>query len=146
MFKVYFLLAGEPFQHKGNVAEAAVREVYPAAVGYVQSRSLAEQLPGEDAASYSGTAYSGTAELWFRNAEEALEAGRSVFTLSDAEVQATVVGVERIVMRLPDHHTEKRIKGVYPFRRKKGMTVSDFQQHWWHNHGPIAALTEEALC
>ena len=141
MFKVYFLLAGEPFQYEGLAAEEAVLEAYPLAVGYVQARSLAEQLPGGEA-----PAYTGAAELWFRDAGDALEAGEKAFTLSDADVQATVVGAERIVMRLPDHHTEKRIKGVYPFRRKPGMPVSDFQRHWWHNHGPIAALTEEALC
>ena len=25
------------------------------------------------------------------------------------------------------------------------MSVGDFQDHWWHTHGPIAALTEDAL-
>jgi uncharacterized protein (TIGR02118 family) len=54
--------------------------------------------------------------------------------------------MERVVMRLPSHHTEHHIKGIFPFRRKKDMDAEAFQNHWWHNHGPIAALTEGALC
>ncbi len=141
MFKVYFLLEGEPFKYHGDEAAKAVREAYPNISGYVQATLLDEQIPGRDPADYSGTI-----EMWFRYAADALAAAEAPLAMSDASVAATVVGQERVVMRLPDHHFEERIKGVYPFRRKPGMSVEDFQDHWWHNHGPIAALTEEALC
>ncbi len=48
-------------------------------------------------------------------------------------------------MRLPEHHDGRCIKGVFPFRRKRELSVEQFQQRWWHGHGPIAARTERAL-
>ena len=51
----------------------------------------------------------------------------------------------RTVMRLPAHHDGGLIKGVFPFRRRADLGVADFQRYWWLNHGPIAALTEQAV-
>jgi uncharacterized protein (TIGR02118 family) len=51
----------------------------------------------------------------------------------------------RTVMRLPEHHQGGFIKGVFPFRRQDHLSVADFQHYWWLNHGPIAALTEQAV-
>ena len=53
--------------------------------------------------------------------------------------------MERVVVRTAKYITADRVKGVYPFRKKSGMTLDEFRHHWWHTHGPIAALTEEAL-
>lgn len=140
MFKVYFLLEGEAFKYHGDEAAEYVRQAYPNVSGYVQTTLLDEQIPGRDPAGYAGTV-----EMWFRHAADALAAADAPLAMSDGSVKAVVAGHERVVMRLPDHLAEDRIKGVYPFRRKPGMSVEDFQHHWWHNHGPIAARTEEAL-
>lgn len=62
-----------------------------------------------------------------------------------ATVLSSLAGMERVVVRTPDYLTGSRMKGVYPFCRKEGMALDAFQAYWWHHHGPIAALTEEAL-
>lgn len=146
MFKVYFLLesAGDPFLYRGDEALAQVQSVFPNAVGYVQSRALAEQIDDRPAPPYSGSA-----ELWFRYASHAVAAVKVDLTgllIPDARRKASVVGTERVVMRLPSHLSQQHIKGIFAFSRKEGMDPEAFQHHWWHNHGPIAALTEEALC
>lgn len=141
MFKTYFLMSpGEdPYRYRGEEAAEAIRELFPAVVGYVQSRAL----PGQDAPSFSGTA-----ELWFDRAEAALDASQQDFSPMLAEhaaVQSSLAGMERVVVRTPDYLSGSRMKGVYPFCRKGGMALDVFQSYWWHHHGPIAALTEEAL-
>lgn len=140
MFKVYFFVEGEPFKYRGAEAAAQAGRCYPEIIGYAQSTPLAEQVPGRPPSNISGII-----ELWFNSPDAALSALQQPLTLTDANVLASLVGHERVVMRLPDHLVEPYIKGVYPFRRKPGMSVADFQHHWWHQHGPIAALTEEAL-
>ena len=141
MFKVCFLTRGsvDPFRLQGDFAKDAVTKLYPGISGYVQTRSLPDQ---EDAS------FSGVAELWFLSAEAAKQAGAAGINglISDgAEIVSTVVGMERVVMRASNYMTLPRIKGVYPFRKRSDFTVEEFQSYWWHNHGPIAALTEEAL-
>lgn len=141
MFKVYCFLQGEAFQYAGNEARDTVVAACPGIAGYTQSTPLDEQLPGQGPAVYSGII-----EMWFTRPEQALAATAAPMITARSKVARQVIGHERVVMRLPDHHTEPRIKAVYPFRRKPGMSIADFQTHWWHAHGPIAALTEEALC
>jgi uncharacterized protein (TIGR02118 family) len=148
MYKVYFLLQGpqglDPFRLSGADAASAARSLFPSAAGYVQSRTLVDQVEGRDPPGYSGIA-----ELWFQSATDAMHASKQeVGSLVKEGVRCgpVVTGLARTVMRLPSHHTAPGIKGVFPFRRKAGMPVPDFQRHWWQNHGPIAALTESALC
>lgn len=146
MYKVYFLLRsqGDPFRYRGDEALAAVQKKFPQAVGYVQSRTLPE--PEADAVT---PPYAGAAELWFRQANQALDAGSEDLTgilAAHAVQKSCLVGMERVVMRLPSHLTEQHIKGIFPFRRKRGMDPEAFQHYWWHNHGPIAAFTEAGLC
>ena len=141
MFKVYFLMqpGEDPYCYQGADAEAAVRQQFPECCGYVQTRAL----PGQEQPSFSGTA-----ELWFNRAQQALAAVRQDFSpmlTGSAQIQSALVGMERVVMRTPEYFSGKRMKGVYPFRRKADMAVDDFQSYWWHAHGPVAALTEEAL-
>lgn len=141
MFKAYFLMApgGDPYRHQGDEAAGKIRELFPDICGYVQTRAM----PGQDSASFSGTA-----ELWFPRAGQALEALSQDFSImlsDDAVIQSCLAGMERVVVRTPEYLSGRRMKGVYPFCRKQGMSIEDFQAYWWHNHGPIAALTEEAL-
>jgi hypothetical protein len=142
-----FLDGGEgegAFRSSGASAEAALRGLCPSAAGYIQTRAIHSQPGGAQ------PPFRGVAELWFASADDAWRA------VSDAEafapllaegvdIAAVVVGMERTVMRLPEHAHGEGVKGVYPFDRKAGMSVADFQSYWWHGHGPIAARTENAL-
>jgi hypothetical protein len=149
VFKTYLFLssrAGDPFTGSGDAAARQLARLCPAAVGYVQSRALAEQL---DAVAVP--AYSGIAELWFADPADARAAVAQVGRFAplwvdgSAAVAAQFTGQERVVMRLPEHHEGRFIKGVFPFRRKAGLSAAEFQRAWWHGHGPIAARTERAL-
>jgi len=113
-------------------------------VGYVQSRALSDQISGRKPSFYSAAA-----ELWYTSeklAQTARWPDLNTMLKPDVTQQAMLLGMERVVLRLPAHHTARHIKGIFPFRRKRDMTAEDFQYHWWHRHGPIAALTENALC
>ena len=141
MFKTYFLLArgGDPFAFQGDAAASAVVSRFPDACGYYQTRAR----PGQEEASFSATA-----ELWFRDPVSAMAAGQAgpgELITTEATVHSVLVGMERVVMQVPSYIGSARVKGVYPFRRKADMDVDSFQSYWWHHHGPIAALTEEAL-
>ena len=141
MYKTCFLInAGEdPFRFKGRDAEDAIRAVFPEIKGYVQARAL----PGQES-----PAFSGSAELWFDDSSIATAAcviGIGGLLAEGVEVQSCLSGMERVVVRTAEYITADRVKGVYPFRKKPGLTLEAFQHHWWHTHGPIAALTEEAL-
>jgi|TARA_B110000091_G_scaffold197601_1_gene225975 uncharacterized protein (TIGR02118 family) len=141
MYKTCFLInAGEdPFRFKGRDAEDAIRAVFPEIKGYVQARAL----PGQES-----PAFSGSAELWFDDSSIGIAAcviGIGGLLAEGVEVQSCLSGMERVVVRTAEYVTADRVKGVYPFRKKPGLTLEAFQHHWWHTHGPIAALTEEAL-
>tara|TARA_B100001094_G_scaffold292809_1_gene312284 strand:- start:76 stop:717 length:642 start_codon:yes stop_codon:yes gene_type:complete len=141
MFKTCFLInsPGEPFKFKGLDAEKAILSVFPDINGYAQTRAL----PSEDPPPFSGFA-----ELWFNDSSIAIRAcslGVGSLLSDGVEVQSCLVGMERVVMRMPKNATEKRVKGVYPFRKRAGLDLASFHRYWWHTHGPIAALTEQAL-
>ena len=68
-----------------------------------------------------------------------------VVPIPGVTVAAAVCGVERIIMRLPEHHGGRSIKGVFPFRCRTSLAVPEFQRYWLHAHGPVAARTEGAL-
>jgi len=141
MYKTCFLInAGEdPFRLKGRDAEDAIRAVFPKIKGYVQARALPSAAEPE---------FSGSAELWFDDSSAALGAcvtGIGSMLAQGAGVQFCLCGMERVVVRTAEYISADRVKGVYPFRKKPGMTLEKFQHHWWHTHGPIAALTQEAL-
>ena len=141
MYKTCFLInaGADPFRFKGLDAANAVRTLFPEIKGYVQARAL----PGQES-----PAFSGSAELWFDESPSALAAcviGIERLLAEGVGVQSCLSGMERVVMRAAGCIAADRIKGVYPFRKKPGMTLEAFQHHWWHTHGPIAALTEESL-
>jgi uncharacterized protein (TIGR02118 family) len=150
MIKTYLFLSApagtDPFAVSGAAAAAAVMAAVPSAVGYVQTRSLVDQVDPAAA-----PAFAGVAELWFAEPADALAVAADGGVLapllrSGTSIAAGVAGTERIVMRLPDHHGRRCIKGVFPFRRKPGMAVSDFQRYWLFQHGPLAARMQGALC
>lgn len=141
MYKTCFLInAGEdPFRFRDHDAEDAIQSVFPRIKGYVQTRALLGQEP---------PAFSGLAELWFDDSSIATAAcSVSIRDLlaDGAEVQSCLVGMERVVVRTAEYITADRVKGVYPFRKHPDLELGAFQRYWWHTHGPIAALTEEAL-
>ncbi len=148
MIKTYLFLAGtgteDPFASSAGAAADRLAQLCPQALGYVQTRTLAEQLQME-----STPAYQGAAELWFEGPDAAMELAADPARLApmwagNVRVAAAVTGHERIVMRRPEHHRFEHIKGVFPFRRKPGMTVAEFQRTWLRDHGPIAACTQDA--
>jgi hypothetical protein len=150
VYKTYLFLEGpegtDPFRMQAAEAASELAQVAPEAVGCTQTRTLAEQVDPS-----TPPPYTGVLELWFATPEAALRASDNVASvsplLSDAtSVGAVVVGLARTVMRLPQHHHGDFIKGVFPFRRQDHLSVEDFQRYWWLNHGPIAALTEQAVC
>jgi uncharacterized protein (TIGR02118 family) len=106
---------------------------------------LAEQVDPQAAPPFTGIV-----ELWFADTKDALDstaqAGALAPLLSDStRVGPIVTGMARTVMRLPEYYRGGYIKGVFPFRRQDRLSVEEFQRHWWQNHGPIAALTEQAV-
>lgn len=126
-----------PFQYTGIEAAKAARACLPGVVGCVQTKPLADQ---------PDLRFGGVLELYFESIEDTLRAANFESLLgNDMAVACVVRGRERVVMRMPDFSTRMKIKGVYPFRRRPDLSVQAFQQHWWHRHGPIAALTDEAL-
>ena len=90
-----------------------------------------------------------TVELWHFRAEQALaraeRAEVEALLAPGARSGPVVTGLARVVLRTAAHHERRGVKGVFPFRRKAGMSIDAFQRRWWHGHGPIAARTEGAL-
>ncbi len=149
MFKTYFFLEGapgsDPFHATADQAQALFRQVLPQAIGYTQTRTLADQVDPQ-----ATPPFIGVAELWFAEQAAALDSTTQAAALGDllsasTRVGPIVTGMARTVMRLPQHHQGGFIKGVFPFRRQDHLSVEDFQRYWWLNHGPIAALTEQAV-
>lgn len=132
----------------GNGAEArlsALQKTAPAILGYVESRPLPEQLDD------TPPPFAALAELYFAQTEPARLAMAAADAIESAlqskqPAVATLLGWERTVMRLPQHQVGHGIKITFPFHRMDGLPVADFQHHWWHKHGPIAAVTVGALC
>ena len=138
MIKTFvFIQSGDnPFALEGQDAAAQIRSILPDIAGYAQTKALGE------------SPFAGCAELYFDSPKSAgLSSLSELSTLlqDSATIAASVSGMHRIVMRSPAFFGSRRVKGVYPFLRKPGMSVDDFQEHWWQVHGPIAALTENAL-
>lgn len=144
MFRTSFFIQGSvPFVHSGEDAAGHARRLHPNLRGYVQTRATPEQIGA------APPAFTGVAEFWFDTPEQALAACKAGYPLqgllsAGARIERRSVGMERPVMLLPAYRRGAGIKGVFPFGKKKGLPVARFQSHWWHNHGPIAALTEGA--
>ena len=149
MYKTYLFLEGEPgadpFRYRGAEVAAAVSAQLPTLVGYTQTRTLEEQIDPREPPPFVGIA-----ELYFTDVEAALDtnlqahAVQSILT-EGCRVGPVSVGLARTVLRLAAHHEGGLIKGVFPFRRKADLSVTDFQSYWWLHHGPIAALTQDAV-
>ena len=138
MIKIFLFIesGNNTFALSGQDASDQIRSILPDIAGYIQTKALGE------------SPFSGCAELYFRSREAAdLVSLAELATLlpESAKIAASLSGIHRIVMRAPTFFSSEKVKGVYPFFRKPGMSVDDFQDHWWYTHGPIAALTEDAL-
>lgn len=147
MFKTYYFLEGppgDPFATSGGAARRFADERLPRAAGITLSRSLAEQIDPRARAPFAGVA-----EIWHARSEDALartERGAIEALLAPGvRIGPVITGLARIALRTAAHHGSAGLKGVFPFRRKAGMSVESFQSRWWHGHGPIAAHTEGAL-
>ena len=120
-----------------------LRKLCPALQSALLSSAIKHAIPDRPAI------LSGALELWFESiveAEVASEFSPAQLFLSPVEVAPALVGMERVVMRLPSFYEKNGVKAIYAFRRKGSMPVEQFQHYWWHNHGPIAASTENATC
>ncbi|MGI9324637.1 MAG: EthD domain-containing protein [Pseudomonadales bacterium] len=155
MYKLYCFLealdqsegcaAEDVFSAQGQAAAALLQSIYPTSVAHVQTRALPTQL--EDAL----PAYAGALEVYFDSKSAALDVYRNCSMLSPlwnhkhVQLGASLLGLQRVVSRLPAHHLQPSIKGVFPFRRRADLSIADFQAHWWHRHAPIAAQTQDAV-
>ena len=148
MFKTSFFLEGpegsEPFRHGGEVAREIISLRCPTLAGYVQSRSLVEQVNPARSAPFIGVV-----ELWFAREADALairaEELEDLLT-GQTCVGTTVTGMMHTIMRLPSYYEGEHIKGVFLFRCLESLDIDAFQRYWLLEHGPIAALTEGAVC
>ena len=144
MFRTSFFVQGTvPFVQSGSAAEQHIRRLHPKIRGFVQTHATQEQIGN------AAPAFAGVAELWFDTPELALAACKAGYPLqglvsAGTQIVCRSVGLDRSVMILPNHRRGQGIKGVFPFGKKTGISVANFQAHWWLNHGPIAALTEGA--
>ncbi len=147
MFKTYYFLEGpprDPFALSGDAARRSIDDLLPRAAGVTLSRALGEQIDAQARA-----AFAGTAEIWHARSGDALaraeRAGVEALLAPGVRIGPVITGLARVALRTAEHHGSTGIKGVFPFRRKDGMSVEAFQRRWWHGHGPIAARTEGAL-
>jgi uncharacterized protein (TIGR02118 family) len=151
VYKTYFFLEGpigsDAFTARGGEARRLLSDAVPQARGFTQTRTL----PQEDQVDpQTPPPFTGIVELWFDNPDDALQSAAQANAMAGLLTETTrvgpiVTGMARTVMRLPEHHTGRFIKGVFPFRRQDHLSVEDFQRYWWLQHGPIAALTEQAV-
>lgn len=107
---------------------------------------LAEALAAQPEA-WPSPQYAGVLDLWFERAADAEQAARADISscLPGAKVGLSLLGMERVVMRLPEFFAGQAIKGVYLFRGRPDASLSAFRDYWWRVHGPIAARTQDAL-
>ena len=138
--------AADPFAARGDEARRRLQAAGIPVRGYTQSRALSQQIEGREPTAFSGVAECLFADLADARALAAQPARLAPLLAPGAEVFALVAGSDYIVMRLPAHTTAPGIKGVFPFRRRSDLDMSAFAAHWRYRHGPIAALTESALC
>ncbi|MFT4728531.1 MAG: hypothetical protein ACI9UN_003040 [Granulosicoccus sp.] len=143
MIKVYYFIKSEDALALRKDAVDILRQSCPALQSALLSSAIKHAIPDRPAT------LSGVLELWFESiagAEVANEFSPALLFLSSVEVAPALMGMERIVMRQPSFYEKNGVKAIYAFRRKVSMPVEEFQHYWWHNHGPIAALTENATC
>lgn len=139
--------AQDPFRLTADGAREALQAAVPNALLYTQTRALGEQIEVD-----APPAHAGVAEVTFDDAEEAIWLARHPDVLAPlwqgntVSVAAAIVGRDHVIMRSAAHYDQPSIKGVFPFRRRSDVAVADFQRHWLHTHGPIAARTEGATC
>ena len=143
MFKIYYFIKSDPALVIGEHVAGALRQVCPSLDAAIFSAAIQDAIPDRP------TALHGVLELWYEQQDDtAVLAQLSIDDLfeSNVETVSVLAGMERTVMRKPDFYDTDGVKGIYAFRRKKTMAVDDFQHYWWHQHGPIAAQTENATC
>ena len=147
MYKTYYFVetsaARDPFAMSGAEAARRIDERIPSAAGFALTRSLAEQIDPRARAPFAGAV-----EVWHFRAEQALaraeHAEVQALLANGARIGPVVSGLARVVLRTAAHREGRGVKGVFPFRRKAGLSIEAFQRRWWHGHGPIAARTEGA--
>lgn len=143
MIKVYYFIKSEDALILRKDAADLLRRSCPSLEAAMLSTAIIDAIPDRPAT------LSGVLELWFEGTAEAevvSEFSPAELFLSPVEAAPALTGMERIVMRQPSFYEKSGVKAIYAFRRKLGMPVEAFQHYWWHNHGPIAASTENATC
>jgi hypothetical protein len=143
MIKIYYFIKADGALTLRRDAVDMLRQWCPSLEAAVLSSAIKDAIPGRPAT------LSGVLELWFESvteAEAASEFSPATLFVSPVEAASGLMGMERVVMRQPNFYEKNGVKGIYAFRRKGTMSVEQFQDYWWHNHGPIAASTENATC
>jgi len=143
MIKSYYFIKSEDALTLREDAVDTLRQSCPSIEAALLSNVIKDAIPGRS------TLLSGVLELWFENiadADAASEFSPAMLFVKPVETVSVLMTMERLVMRQPSFYRNNGVKGIYAFRRKGGMPVKEFQHYWWHNHGPIAALTENATC
>jgi uncharacterized protein (TIGR02118 family) len=138
--------AADPFAARGEAALRRLRDAGIPAQAYTQSRALSQQIEGREPMAFAGVAECLFADVADARALAEQPARLAPLLAPGATIFAVVTGSDYIVMRAPAHTTTPGIKGVFPFRRRADLDRSAFAAHWRYRHGPIAALTESALC
>ncbi len=145
MYRVHILLdKTAPCAQTDRLNAANLAKIVPGVMGCTYGTRLQS-----DATQHLPSDYGAVLDLWFNNpadAATAADADVSALLQDGAIVRGVFLGMQRVVMRMPHFKDGEGIKGVYVFGRKAGMSLKDFNHHWWHTHGPIAALTENAGC
>ena len=140
MIKSYYFLTSETsLALKPNAADLLTQS-NPALNAALLSTAIVDAIPDRP------PTLSGVLELWYESASDVGTAFPAEIFEGEVEASEPLTGIERCVMRQPNFYSSGGVKGIYAFRKKEGMSVADFQHYWWQNHGPVAALTENATC
>jgi uncharacterized protein (TIGR02118 family) len=117
--------------------KAAGDQRIPALVRYVQSHRVATPASEAD--------FSAVAEVWYES-----EAALTQFTASphyakfradelnfvDVARALNLTTVDHVI--LDGERVRGMVKGMFMLKRKPGLTLADFRQHWLEVHAPIA--------
>ncbi|MBI3303844.1 MAG: EthD domain-containing protein [Deltaproteobacteria bacterium] len=118
---------------------------------YVQSHRLPQQIPNFTAAPYEGVA-----EVWFDNLETTMRMRDSPEYLEgafkdepnfiDVPGLTRLVTRENVVVAGPTFAKDTpTVKGLFLVKRKRGMSVAEFQDYWRTRHAPLVPRTPHLL-
>ncbi len=130
----------EAFQDYWCNEHAKLVEQLPSLKRYVQSHTRLSGYKKRE------PAIDGISELWFDDTDALIALQASSVLLAVAEDEKNLVDINSYVQLLVEEHVIKDgerpssgVKNIEVVRRKKGMPVEAFQEHWRNIHGPLGA-------